>query len=48
MYITDSLFATDIPAVLAATLLVGLVFMLLNIGAELLQLWFDPRVRVRR
>lgn len=47
MYITDSLFAADMPAVLAATLLVGLIFMVLNICAELVQAWLDPRIRVR-
>lgn len=47
MYITDSLFAADIPAVLAATLLVGLIFMVLNLCAELVQAWLDPRIRLR-
>ena len=45
MYITDSLFAADIPAVLTATLLVGLIFMLINITAELIQSALDPRTR---
>ncbi len=45
MYITDSLFASDIPAVLTATLVVGLVFMLVNITAELAQAAWDPRTR---
>lgn len=43
MYITDSLFAADIPAVLTATLLVGLIFMLINIASELIQSALDPR-----
>jgi peptide/nickel transport system permease protein len=43
MYITDSLFAADIPAVLAATLLVGAIFMLVNIASELVQSALDPR-----
>lgn len=43
MYITDSLFAADIPAVLTATLLVGLIFMLVNIASELIQSALDPR-----
>ena len=45
MYITDSLFAADIPAVLAATLLVGTIFMLVNIASELIQAALDPRSR---
>lgn len=43
MYITDSLFAADIPAVLTATLLVGLIYMAVNIASELLQSALDPR-----
>jgi peptide/nickel transport system permease protein len=45
MYITDSLFASDIPAVLAATLLVGAIFMLVNIASEVVQAALDPRSR---
>ncbi len=45
MYITDSLFASDIPAVLTGTLVVGVVFMLVNITAEVAQAAFDPRTR---
>lgn len=46
MYITDSLFAADIPAVLAATLLVGTIFMLVNVASELIQAALDPRSRM--
>ncbi len=46
MYITDSLFASDIPAVLVATLLVGSIFMLVNIASELIQSALDPRSRL--
>ncbi len=45
MYITDSLFAADIPAVLVATLLVGTIFMIVNIASELIQAGLDPRAR---
>lgn len=45
MYITDSLFAADIPAVLTATLVVGMIFMVVNICAELMQSALDPRTR---
>ncbi|MGH8831487.1 MAG: ABC transporter permease [Polaromonas sp.] len=47
MYITDSLFSADIPAVLTATLVVGLIFMLVNICAELIQSVLDPRTRLQ-
>jgi peptide/nickel transport system permease protein len=43
MYITDSLFAADVPAVLTATLLVGVIFMVINIVSELAQAALDPR-----
>lgn len=46
MYITDSLFASDVPAVLTATLLVGLIFMLVNIASEVIQAALDPRARL--
>lgn len=45
MYITDSLFAADIPAVLVATLLIGIIFMVVNISSELIQDSLDPRTR---
>lgn len=47
LYITDSLFAADIPAVLTGTLVVGVIFMVLNLGAELAQSALDPRIRAR-
>lgn len=46
MYITDSLFAADIPAVLTGTLLVGIIFMLVNIASEVIQSALDPRSRL--
>lgn len=47
LYITQSLFAADLPAVLAGTLIVGVLFMLLNMIAEVAQSALDPRVRTR-
>lgn len=47
LYLTQSLFAADIPAVLAGTLLIGVLFMLLNILAEVAQGALDPRVGKR-
>ena len=46
MYITDSLFASDVPAVLTATLLVGVIFMVVNIASEVIQAALDPRSRL--
>lgn len=46
MYITDSLFAADVSAVLTATLLVGIIFMLVNIASEVVQTALDPRSRL--
>jgi peptide/nickel transport system permease protein len=45
LYITNALFAADLQAVLGGTLLIGLVFILLNAGSDLLGLWLDPRAR---
>lgn len=44
-YITQSLLSADLRAVLAATLVVGIVFVVLNLLAELLQAAIDPRMR---
>ncbi|MFT4192699.1 MAG: ABC transporter permease [Comamonas sp.] len=45
LYITQSLFAADIPAVLAGTLLIGVCFTAVNFIAEALQALLDPRTR---
>jgi len=44
-YITDGLLAADMNAVLGGTLVVGLVFILLNLTSDLLYKVFDPRAR---
>ena len=46
LYITQSLFASDMRAVLAGTLIVGAAFLLLNMAAEFVQARFDPRTRL--
>jgi peptide/nickel transport system permease protein len=43
LYITQSLFASDMRAVLAGTLVVGALFITLNMMAERLQALLDPR-----
>jgi peptide/nickel transport system permease protein len=45
LYITNSLFSADMPAVLGGTLVVGLCFVLLNKLAEIAYPLLDPRTR---
>lgn len=45
LYITQSLMASDMRAVLAGTLIIGTMFMVLNRVAELAQARLDPRTR---
>ncbi|MCU1716855.1 ABC transporter permease [Pseudomonas sp. 5P_3.1_Bac2] len=45
MFITESLFSADIPAVLAATLVVGVVYLSFNMCADTLLTRLDPRAR---
>ncbi|MGO1298244.1 MAG: ABC transporter permease [Vibrio sp.] len=44
-YLTSALFASDTPAVLGATLLIGTCFVTLNTLADALTRWVDPRTR---
>jgi peptide/nickel transport system permease protein len=44
-YITTALLAADMNAVLGGTVVVGLIFILLNIASDLLYKVFDPRAR---
>ncbi|SLM63464.1 MULTISPECIES: ABC transporter permease [Dickeya] len=44
-YLTTALFAADIPAVLGATLLIGVCFIVLNALADALIFLLDPRTR---
>ncbi len=44
-YITTSLLSADMNAVMGGTVVVGLVFVLLNIFADLLYKFFDPRAK---
>ncbi|MFN3825814.1 MAG: ABC transporter permease [Pseudorhodobacter sp.] len=44
-YITDALFAADMPAVLGGTVVVGVVFVTLNMASDLLYRLVDPRAR---
>ena len=47
LYITNSLFSADMPAVLGGTLVVGVCFVLLNKISEILYPLLDPRTRSR-
>lgn len=44
-YITDALFVADMPAVLGGTVVVGVVFVLLNMLSDVLYRLVDPRAR---
>ncbi|MBD3764168.1 MAG: ABC transporter permease [Rhodobacterales bacterium] len=44
-YITDALFAADMPAVLGGTVVVGAVFVTLNMASDILYRLVDPRAR---
>ena len=45
LYITNSLFAADMNAVLGGTIVVGALFIAINLFSDLLYTLFDPRVR---
>lgn len=45
LYITQALFSADLNAVLGGTLIIGICFVLLNRGTDLLYRIFDPRIR---
>jgi len=45
-YITDALFSADMPAVLGGTVVVGVVFVTLNMASDILYRLVDPRARV--
>ena len=44
-YITDALFAADMPAVLGGTVVVGVVFVTLNMVSDIIYRLVDPRAR---
>lgn len=44
-YITDALFTADMPAVLGGTIVVGVVFVTLNMASDILYRLIDPRAR---
>ena len=44
-YITDALFAADMPAVLGGTVVVGVAFVTLNMASDLIYRLVDPRAR---
>ncbi|WP_424929665.1 ABC transporter permease [Amaricoccus tamworthensis] len=45
LYITNALFSSDIAAVMGGTIVVGTVFILLNLFSDFLYKRFDPRAR---
>jgi peptide/nickel transport system permease protein len=44
-YITDALFAGDMPCVLGGTIVVGVVFVTINMASDILYRLIDPRAR---
>ncbi len=44
-YLTISMFAADVPAILGGTLLIGVCFIVLNTLTDLLVGGLDPRLR---
>ena len=44
-YITDALFAADMPAVLGGTVVVGVAFVTLNMVSDIIYRLVDPRAR---
>lgn len=48
LYITNSLQNADMNAVLGGTIVVGTVFIVLNLGSDVLYRWLDPRTRDTR
>ncbi|MES2529771.1 MAG: ABC transporter permease [Pseudomonadota bacterium] len=46
-YVAQAIFAADYKPMLAVTLLVGLVYALVNIGVDILLAFLDPRVRAQ-
>ena len=45
LYITQALFSADLNAVVGGTIVIGISFVFLNRGADLLYRIFDPRIR---
>ena len=43
--LVKSLVARDVPVIMGAGLLVGLSFAMVNLAADMLCLWLDPRRR---
>ena len=45
LYITDSIFGQDLPAVMGGTVVVGFVYILINTATDLLYRFLDPRAK---
>ena len=45
-YVTDSILASDFPVVVAVTLVVTVIYVLINLFVDLIQAALDPRVRL--
>jgi peptide/nickel transport system permease protein len=45
LYITDSIFGQDLPAVMGGTIVVGFVYIIINTLTDLAYRFLDPRAR---
>jgi peptide/nickel transport system permease protein len=46
-YITDAIMNVDFPVVVAVTLLMSVIWSLINLATDIAQAWLDPRLKVR-
>jgi peptide/nickel transport system permease protein len=46
--VVDSIFDRDYPLIQGYVLFMGTVFVLINLGVDLLYVWFDPRIQLSR
>ena len=45
-YVTDAIIATDFPVIVAVTLIVTIVYVLINLVVDVLQAFLDPRIEL--
>ena len=48
LYMKNSLFAADLNAVIGGTMVIGVVYIFLNLLSDVVYNWVDPRARTRR
>jgi peptide/nickel transport system permease protein len=45
LYITNAIFGQDLPAVMGGTIVIGLVYILINTLTDILYRFLDPRAK---